>query len=107
MEGMLQEEERLTLPRQMTAGPLRWLALALLLVVALAAFLLLRSPLPAEGSPEVRFARDMMAHHEQAVEMALLIRERSADEELRQLALDIALTQQAQIGQMQGWLAVW
>ncbi|NJM42759.1 MAG: DUF305 domain-containing protein [Anaerolineae bacterium] len=62
---------------------------------------------PAETSAEVTFARDMMAHHEQAVEMALIIRDRSSNAELKQFALDILLTQQAQIGQMQGWLAVW
>lgn len=65
------------------------------------------SGLPREGDPAVLFARDMIAHHEQAVEMALAIRDRSTNVELRQLALDILLTQQAQMGQMQGWLAVW
>jgi uncharacterized protein (DUF305 family) len=62
---------------------------------------------PSENGAEVRFARDMSAHHEQAVEMALTIRERTTDTELRQFTLDMLLTQQAQIGQMQGWLAVW
>lgn len=60
----------------------------------------------AEGA-EVNFARDMIAHHQQAVEMALLIRDRTNNNELKQLALDILLTQQAQIGQMQGWLNLW
>lgn len=68
---------------------------------------LLRSPVPAEGSADVGFARDMQAHHAQAVEMALLVRERTDDPELRQVALDIELTQQQQQGQMYGWLAVW
>jgi uncharacterized protein (DUF305 family) len=49
----------------------------------------------------------MTAHHEQAVEMALALYNRTEDEALRQLVLDILLTQQAQIGQMQGWLSVW
>lgn len=62
---------------------------------------------PADRSPEVGFGRDMMQHHAQAVDMAMLLRDRSDDPELRQLALDILLTQQAQIGQIQGWLAVW
>ena len=62
---------------------------------------------PAEGSAEVGFARDMAMHHAQAVNLAMLLRDRSDDEEMRQLALDILLTQQAQIGMMQGWLAVW
>ena len=84
-----------------------WLVMPLLLLVGLAVFWLVASRAPAEGSPEVAFARDMATHHAQAVEMALIVRDRSADEELRRFALDIILTQQAQIGQMQGWLAVW
>lgn len=84
-----------------------WLLLVLLLVTALAVFWLSLSRAPAEGSPEVNFSRDMAAHHAQAVEMALIARDRSSDEELRRFALDIMLTQQAQIGQMQGWLAAW
>ena len=62
---------------------------------------------PGEDSPDVGFARDMMTHHAQAVDMATLLRDRTDDPEMRQLALDIMLTQQAQIGQMQGWLALW
>lgn len=62
---------------------------------------------PGTDSADAGFARDMITHHAQAVEMALLVRERSQDEELRQVALDILLTQQAQIGQMQGWLNTW
>ena len=53
------------------------------------------------------FARDMMVHHAQAVEMAEIVRDKTENENVRILATDIALTQQAQIGQMQGWLAVW
>jgi uncharacterized protein (DUF305 family) len=62
---------------------------------------------PRDNSPEVTFTRDMMAHHTQAVEMATLIRDRSNDEELKQLTLDMILTQQNQIGQMQAWLNLW
>ena len=89
--------------------PWLWPAMALLLLVttSLLAVLLWMQRLPTEGSPEVTFARDMTAHHQQAVEMAFILRERSLDEELRRFALDILLTQQAQIGQMQGWLAAW
>jgi uncharacterized protein (DUF305 family) len=62
---------------------------------------------PGEDSAEAGFTRDMMVHHAQAVQMAELVRDRTESEEIRTLAADIALTQQAQIGQMQGWLAVW
>jgi uncharacterized protein (DUF305 family) len=81
------------------------LLVAALLIGAAAAWVAGWSP--QEGSADVRFARDMAAHHAQAVELAQIVRERSQDAELRQFALDIILTQQAQIGQMQGWLAVW
>ena len=87
-----------------------WPALAVLLVVVVVvlAFLVLWSRrLRVENSPEVIFARAMAAHHAQAVEMALILLERTTDPELRQFVLDIILTQQAQIGQMQGWLAAW
>lgn len=62
---------------------------------------------PGNASADVGFARDMMTHHAQAVDMATLVRDRTDDPEMRQLALDIMLTQQAQIGQMQGWLTLW
>jgi uncharacterized protein (DUF305 family) len=105
-------EEILVTPRsrEQSIPSLLW-ALSATLVVLISAGLLAMwiSPgsFPREGDPEITFSRDMIAHHEQAVEMALAIRDRSADAELRQLALDILLTQQAQLGQMQGWLAVW
>ena len=82
---------------------------ALLVIVAILAFWLgaRRTFGPGENSPDVGFARDMMTHHAQAVDMATLLRDRTNDPEMRQLALDIMLTQQAQIGQMQGWLTLW
>ena len=39
--------------------------------------------------------------------MTLPLSQRSQDQTLRTLTLDMLLTQQAQIGQMQGWLAAW
>ncbi|MCA1717872.1 MAG: DUF305 domain-containing protein [Actinobacteria bacterium] len=62
---------------------------------------------PTEDSAEAGFARDMMVHHAQAVQMAEIVRDKTESEEIRTLSADVALTQQAQIGQMQGWLAVW
>lgn len=61
----------------------------------------------AEGSPEVTFARNMAAHHDQAVEMAVIMRDRTTDPTLRTLLIDLILTQQNQIGQMNGWLSLW
>lgn len=87
-----------------------WIRLALVLVFAAWMLFVVGRPritLPTEGSSEVTFARDMMAHHAQAVEMAVTMRDRTQDPTLRTFLLDLILTQQAQIGQMQGWLAVW
>ena len=49
----------------------------------------------------------MMVHHAQAVQMAEIVRLKTESEDVRVLASDISLTQQAQIGLMQGWLAAW
>ena len=53
------------------------------------------------------FARDMIVHHGQAVQMAEIIRNKTDSDPMRLLASDISLTQQGQIGIMQGWLQVW
>lgn len=92
----------------MTTNQIRLIGAAALLIgagIGLGWLLLGRAP--SEGGSEVRFARDMAAHHDQAVEMALIIGQRTGDADLRQFTTDLLLTQQAQIGQMQGWLAVW
>lgn len=62
---------------------------------------------PAEDSADVRFIRDMGAHHAQAVEMSVVMLKRASDPAVKLLAQDIALTQQAQIGQLSGWLTAW
>ncbi|MFJ4124870.1 DUF305 domain-containing protein [[Kitasatospora] papulosa] len=62
---------------------------------------------PAEGSADVGFARDMSVHHQQAVEMAFLVRDRTNDEDVRRLAYDIINTQANQRGMMLGWLESW
>ena len=81
------------------------IAFGSLATVVLALYLTSRPP--GDGSAEAGFARDMMVHHAQAVEMAGILRDKDVSPEMETLAEDIALTQQAQIGQMQGWLAVW
>lgn len=62
---------------------------------------------PLEGSPDVTFARDMIAHHTQAVDMAIRVRDRSSDQTLKIFAIDIALGQTNQMGQMMAWLDLW
>jgi len=87
------------------------IALAAVLV-ALGAFSLGRITGAGEGTPSTTsaaagFARDMQVHHDQGVELAMLIRDRTDDPDLRQLAYDIATAQSNQSGQMYGWLAQW
>jgi len=92
-------------------GRTRWVGLGLAvtaaLVVGAIGFLTLGSRLPSDTSPEAGFARDMQAHHAQAVEMAFLLRDRTDDATLRTIAFDIITTQQQQMGQMYGWLRMW
>ena len=62
---------------------------------------------PTSDSVDAGFARDMSRHHQQGVEMANLVAERSSDPEVRLLAFDISSTQNSQVGRMQGWLTLW
>ncbi|MBT2511028.1 DUF305 domain-containing protein [Streptomyces sp. ISL-98] len=62
---------------------------------------------PAADSADAGFARDMSVHHQQAVEMSFIVRDRTKDEEVRRLAYDIANTQANQRGMMLGWLDLW
>ncbi|MFF7180755.1 DUF305 domain-containing protein [Streptomyces sp. NPDC008121] len=62
---------------------------------------------PASDSADAGFARDMSVHHQQAVEMSFIVRDRTTDEEVRRLAYDIANTQANQRGMMLGWLDMW
>ena len=89
------------------------IAVSLLVLVALVVGVLVGrvtspgTPMPSESSAEAGFARDMQVHHAQAVEMALLVRDRTDDAEIRLLALDIATGQTQQQGQMFAWLVMW
>jgi len=113
VRGSLQRDAEY--PRELPLKKRGWLLqqipvlVAALFVGALAgaALALLLDKPPENDSAEAGFARDMMVHHAQAVEMAEIVRDRTESEEIRTLATDISLTQQGQIGQMQGWLAVW
>ena len=95
-------------PRSRRLGePPVLLALAAIVWGALTLGLLLVPRSLGDDSPEAGFARDMINHHAQAVQMAETVRNRTESEEIRILATDTVLTQQAEIGQMQGWLAAW
>ncbi|MEU5325113.1 DUF305 domain-containing protein [Streptomyces parvus] len=62
---------------------------------------------PAADSADAGFARDMAVHHQQAVEMSFIVRDRTEDEDVRRLAYDIANTQANQRGMLLGWLDLW
>jgi uncharacterized protein (DUF305 family) len=90
------------------------LALVAAVAIGVALGFLLKLPLgddtvavPDTDSVDVGFAQDMTVHHSQAVEMATIALAQSQDPAVRNLAYDILTTQQNQIGQMQGWLALW
>jgi uncharacterized protein (DUF305 family) len=83
------------------------LAVAAVLAAGVALALLFASVPPGNDSAEAGFARDMIVHHGQAVQMAEIIRDKTHNDDMRLLAADISLTQQGQVGIMQGWLGVW
>ena len=94
-------------PARRTDEPALLACLAVVVLGALWLGVLAGPDAPGEGSADVGFARDMATHHEQAVAMAEAIRARSSGDDVAVLATDIALTQQAQIGRMRGWLDTW
>ncbi|MGW3283199.1 DUF305 domain-containing protein [Streptomyces sp. NPDC001002] len=65
------------------------------------------SSVPAADSADAGFARDMAVHHQQAVEMSYIVRDRTKDTDVRRLAYDIAQTQANQRGMLLGWLDLW
>jgi len=95
----------------------RWLTVgaAALVAVVLALSLLTMTDIgndkpvavPTADSADAGFARDMAVHHQQAVEMAYIVRDRTKNEEVRGLAYDIAQTQANQRGMLLGWLSMW
>lgn len=68
---------------------------------------LMRETTPGEDSAEAGFARDMLVHHSQAVDMGMTEYRNGGDENARGFGYDIALTQQAQRGMMETWLSDW
>ena len=106
---MVPDESRSTRPGR---GAIVVIALVTAVVVGAVAYSVGRmstpgNPAPGNTSAEAGFARDMQVHHIQGVEMAMIIRDRTEDEDVRLLAYDIATTQGHQAGQLYGWLAEW
>lgn len=76
------------------------------LVVA-AALLFVAAPAAAQRPTEadLRFVRDMIPHHQQALDMTALVRERTESRALRLLAERIETSQRDEIAWMRAWLA--
>lgn len=59
---------------------------------------------PRHTPADARFMQQMIGHHAQALEMAALVPERTARDDLRMLAERITVSQQDEIAMMQAWL---
>jgi uncharacterized protein (DUF305 family) len=59
------------------------------------------------SAADVEFAQMMVAHHQQAVQLATLAETRAADAEVRALAGKVKAAQQPEITMMSGWLTGW
>jgi uncharacterized protein (DUF305 family) len=113
-DAVAPEEQESAAPRDgETRRPgLAWLAAVAVVLLALAGFAgyqlgAASAGPPADDSADAGFARDMQTHHNQAVQMSMIIRDKTTDPTLRTLAYDIATSQQQQSGQMFGWLVLW
>lgn len=62
---------------------------------------------PAANSADIKFAQEMIPHHEQALDMAKLVAERSDNVQVRDLAEAIEQAQDPEIEAMSGWLEAW
>ena len=56
---------------------------------------------------EAVFMSQMIPHHQGAIEMAALVPDRAAHQELKDLATNISTSQAAEIDQMNSWLSSW
>ncbi|WFE26226.1 DUF305 domain-containing protein [Solwaraspora sp. WMMD791] len=61
----------------------------------------------APNATDIAFARDMIPHHQQAIEMAQLVAGRSASTDVQDLAGRIRAAQDPEIDQMASWLTEW
>ncbi|MFI6097894.1 DUF305 domain-containing protein [Lentzea sp. NPDC051213] len=80
--------------------------LRLLAVAAVLTLTACGSP-ATHNSADVAFAQGMVPHHEQALEMSELVKSRTEDSQVIDLAERISKAQQPEIDRMSGWLREW
>lgn len=61
--------------------------------------------MPMTGNPDYDFMAGMVPHHQDAIDMANVVLKTTDDAQVRSLAENILATQQAEIDQMNAWLA--
>ncbi len=66
-----------------------------------------RQYIPSDTSADAGFSRDMTVHHNQAVDLSFIVRDKTDSTAIRQFAFDIINTQSVQMGMMSGWLHQW
>lgn len=89
------------------AGPLVFMLIVGLVAGFAMGSMAMRPTHPGDDSAEAGYARDMQPHHAQAVDMSMIAYEHAVTDSVRQLAYDIALSQQTEIGRMRQWLREW
>lgn len=107
MDDETPQDELLPVERDNTTPLIAGALMVVLVSIVVVVWAIMRTSTPGDESVEAGFARDMAEHHDQAVEMALIISQRAEFEDLRYVATDMMLVQQAQIGQMRGWMDIW
>ncbi|MGI8485927.1 MAG: DUF305 domain-containing protein [Thermomicrobiales bacterium] len=107
------KEVSLAFLRRVRRGPgssTGWILLAVMTAIAIGISVFAWQQIPhdpGENSADAGFLRDMQTHHAQAVEMAMIIRDRTSDEQLKSLATDIAFSQATERGMTTGYLDAW
>jgi len=62
---------------------------------------------PTHNDADIAFSQQMIPHHQQAVEMAELVPDRTGNPALVALAARVKAAQQPEIDRMTGWLQAW
>lgn len=66
------------------------------------------APAPGQhNDQDVTFAREMIPHHRQAVEMAKMATEKASSPQVKELAAKIEQAQEPEIATMSSWLSAW